>query len=363
LLFALATAALVLVAVEVLGSAAYRLLLPAAERQAIQTTLGLERGSWNEAFRYHPHPYLNYVSNADYAFSDGSRPHHAIGIRDPGFDPTARREGVFRIVALGGSTTYGLFVERSDQVWPELVGLGLRETLDHEIEVINAAVPNYTTNEIIGMSAFWLPEFRADLVLVHVGLNDAFTVAFADEGGPDGRNFRHAWTHRELPPTWARVMRASRFVRLLGAKLLRRGGYLAVDMTDATQYPPPPEGQRRRNIDAATGKYFRRNLETIAVLIRRSGAEPVFVEMALNPDYESGLDYYRDAISRAVLRNNDILHETGERLAIQVIPTYEQMRDPGEFIDAAHVTRNGMLRKAQLVYDAVLPTVERMLAQ
>lgn len=363
LLFALAMAVLVLVAVELLGSVAYRLALPAAEREAVETALGLDRGSWNNAVRYRPHPYLNYVANPNYAFSDGTRPHHAIGIRDPGFDPTAKREGVLRLVALGGSTTYGLFVERSDQVWPALVGLGLRETLGHEVEMINAAVPNYTTNEIIGMAAFWLPEFRADLVLLHTGLNDAFTVAFADEGGPDGRNFRHAWSHRELPPAWSRVMRASRFARLLGAEILRSGGFLPGDMADATQMAPPPEGQRRENIEAATGKYFRRNLETIALLVRRSGAEPAFVEMALNPEFEQGLDYYRDAISAAVRRNNAILHETGERLGVPVIRLYDSMRDPAEFIDAAHVTQQGMLKKAQLVYDGVLPIVERMLAE
>jgi hypothetical protein len=85
--------------------------------------------------------------------------------------------------------------------------------------------------------------------------------------------------------------------------------------------------------------------------------------MALNPQFESGMDYYRDAISAAVMRNNEILRETGGRLGVQVVPVYDQMRDPDMFIDAAHVTQKGMLRKAQLVYDAVLPTVKQMLAE
>ena len=360
LLFVVLTAVLVLVAVELAGSLAYRFMLPDTERLAIEATLGLRRGEWNDRLRYRSHPYLNYVANPDYTFEDGTRPHHAIGIRDPGFDPREKREGVLRILTLGGSTTYGLFVERSDQVWPALVGMGLRETLGREVEVVNAAISNATTYEIVGMAAFWLSEFQPDLVLLHTGINDAFTVAFADEGGPDGRHFRHAWTHRNLSPVWTRLMRVSRCARLLGVGMLRSGGYMAGDLNGAMQYPIPPEPELRSNVESATGKYFRRNLKTIAVLARSHRAEPIFVEMPLNPDYESGIGFYPDAISRAVLRNNQIMREVGEELAIRVVAMYEEMRDPAEFIDAAHVRQTGMLHKAQIVYDALLPVVQEM---
>ena len=360
LLFVVLTAILVLLAVELAGSLAYRFMLPETERQTIEATLGLRRGEWNDRLRYRSHPYLNYVANPDYTFEDGSRPHNSIGIRDPGFDPREKREGVLRILALGGSTTYGLFVERSDQVWPALVGMGLQETLDREIEVVNAAISNATTYEIVGMAAFWLSEFQPDLVLLHTGLNDAFTVAFEDEGGPDGRHFRHSWTLRELSPAWSGLMRVSRCARLLGVGMLRSGGYMAGDINGAMQYPVPPEAELRSNIESATGKYYRRNLRTIAALARFNGAEPIFVEMPLNPDYESGVDFYRNAISSAVTRNNRIMREVGEELGIRVIAMHDEMRDPMEFIDAAHVRQAGMLHKAQLVYDALLPVVKEM---
>ena len=62
------------------------------ERAAVEATLGLRRGEWNYALRYRPHSYLNYISNPDYTFEDGSRPHNEIGIRDPGFDPRVKRD-------------------------------------------------------------------------------------------------------------------------------------------------------------------------------------------------------------------------------------------------------------------------------
>jgi lysophospholipase L1-like esterase len=361
LLFSVLTLLLTVAVLEIIGLLVYRFGLPESERAAIEATLGMRHGDWNDTLRYRPHPYLNYVGNPDWSFDDGRRPHHEIGIRDPGFPLNEKREGVLRVVALGGSTTYGLFVDRVEQVWPHLVGTGLSQTLDREVEVINAALPNYTTREIIGMAAFWLPEFEPDLVLVHAGLNDAFATGFLDEGGPDGRTFRHAWSQRELPETLRRLMRVSRLWRLVGAAFLRDGGYLAGDLTGAIQYSRPPDEELKRNLETADGKYFRRNLETIDVLVRRAGARTVLVDMALNPTHEQGgLGPYYDAVSQAVLRNNRIMEELGRELDIPVVRLYEQMRDPEAFIDAAHVTPKGMMQKAQAVFDAVLPLAESL---
>jgi lysophospholipase L1-like esterase len=361
---ALFVAIIVILAVVVLegaGSLAYRFGLPETDRQAIEATLRLDAGGRNDAVRFRPHPYLNYVANPDVVLDSGIRPHHAIGIRDPGFEPTEKPDGAFRIVALGGSTTYGLFTERGDQVWPSLVGMGLGQTLGRQVQVVNAGLPNYTTNEIIGMAALWLPEFQPDLVLLHTGLNDAFASAYPEEGGPDGRHFRHAWTRAELSRPVRTLLRASRLARLLASGALRRRGLLAGDMTASIQYPLPPEDQRRRNLDAATGRYYRRNVETIAVLARRAGAEPVFVEMPQNPAFETADNPYFEAIARAVQRNNRILRDVGAQLGVPVVPLYEKMRDPQAFIDAAHVNPQGMMQKAQGVYDAVLPLVRARL--
>ncbi len=74
-------------------------------------------------------------------------------------------------------------------------------------------------------------------------------------------------------------MRVSRAARLLGVGMLRSGGYMAGDMTGSIQHRVPPEDQLRANVTSATGKYFRRNLNTIAALTMFNRAMPVFVEM------------------------------------------------------------------------------------
>lgn len=349
-------AALVLAFAEGAGAVAYRLTFSPQEREAVEAALE------QRVLRYRPHPYLNYVCNGDWTFPDGVRPHLPIGIRDPGFPPRGKRPGVFRIVALGESTTYGMYVEKASQAWPHLVGHALGQTLHADVEVVNAGIPNYTTWEMTGMAAFWLPEFAPDLVLVHTGLNDAFAVAYPDEGGPDGTTFRHPFRQASLPPALRAAMGASRLARVLGAGLLRREGFAPGDMGAAIQWEIPSDAEVRAHAATATGKYFRRNVETLLALIRRAGGRPVLVDMPLNPRFVTGHGTYYDAVSAAVLRDNGILHAVGRAENVPVVDLAARLRDPALFVDAAHVNARGMAQKAQGVYEALLPLVSAMLA-
>ena len=311
--------------------------------------------------RYRPHPYLNYTGSPDYVTPDGVRLHHAIGIRATDVDLRSRRPRSLRIVALGGSTTFGLYAPDAGKTWPGLLQTGLRSLLEADVEVINAGIPNYSTYELLGFAALWLPELRPDIVLVHTGLNDAFTVGFPDEGGPDNGTFRHAWSYRPMPALARRAMRASFLARALGTGWLSRSGHQIGDMTPAIQFPVPPDDEVRHHAERATGRYFRRNLETLIVLIRHAGAEPVLVDMPLNPTTGPDEHVYYGPVTRAVVRNNRIMAEVGERSGVRVVELYDRMRDPELFLDAAHVGPLGMIEKAQAVLDAVAPLARRAL--
>jgi len=345
---------------EAAGAVFYYLVIPRQRRVVVETALGIRDPELNSVARYRPHPYLNYVGNPDHLTADGELLHHRIGIRATEVDLDAKPEGVFRVVAVGGSTTFGLYVPETRKVWPGLVGMALEETFGSRVETVNAGVPNYTTFEMVVQAAMWLPEMEPDLVLVHTGLNDAFTVGFPDEGGPDNTNFRHSWSYRPLPGVVRTAMRASRLVRVLGAGWLSSSGYQIGDMTPAMQYPIPPDDEVRRNVEQATGEYFRRNLETLIVLIRHAGAEPVLVNMPINPGMKAEGVYY-EAVTEAVKRNNRILDEVGERHGVTVVDLYSRMMTPEVFVDAAHVDTAGMMQKAQIVFDTIGPVVQELL--
>ena len=158
-------------------------------------------------------------------------------------------------------------------------------------------------------------------------------------------------------------MRHSYVARLVGMRAFTPSGFGLGDLCATIQYPTPSDAEVAANVPRATGKYFRRNLETIVALIQRLGAIPVLVTEPLNPDKETAQGAYNDAVSQALLRNNRIMAEIGREQGVLVIDAFSRMRDPACFTDACHETEKGMQIKASVVADALQPVVEQVLAE
>ena len=165
-------------------------------------------------------------------------------------------------------------------------------------------------------------------------------------------------------PSAARVaMRRSYLLRALGIGWIARSGFQVGDMANAMQRPVPPPEQLRQNVSQATGKYFRRNLITLLTLIRLTGAEPVLVDMPLNPSVASASGEYFNAVSDAVMRNNRIIAEVGAANDVTVVRIHDRVVDPEMFMDAAHMSQAGMFLKGKLIAEALVPVVERVREQ
>ena len=346
---------------EAAASVLYYFHLTEQEREAVELTIGLRAVSSNLVLRYIPHPYFNFVSNPDFRFTNGYRPHNSMGLRGEPCCAKEKKPGQIRIVAIGGSTTYGVYFTYERNVWPALLQKKLTDQFQPVVEVINAGVPFYTSYELIGLAAMRVPEFSPDLILIHTGLNDAFTVGFSDEGGPDNTFFRHAWSYKLPPDRLKAGMRASYIIRLLGLRLTSSEGFLPGDMAGAIQHAPPADAEVLRNAQTATGKYFRRNLQTLVALFRNMGATPVLINEPLNPLQETGQTVYLSEVVKAVIRNNGILKEVADRNGLVYVDLYSKMQDPAFFMDAAHETQAGMEIKASTIATQITPLVKDVL--
>ena len=343
------------------ASLIYYLRLSIPEREAIETSIGVREAPTNTVLRFASHPYFNYVANPAFTYENGYRPHNALGFRGENCCG-AKEAGHVRIVAIGGSTTYGLYFTYGKNVWPALLQEKLRRKYGDRIEVINAGIPNYTTYELIGFTAMILPELAPDVVLIHTGLNDAFTVGYSDEGGADNRFFRHAWSYVPLSDGLRLSMRASYLIRLLGASWGSLNTFAPGDMAGAIQNPVPDETEMVKNAEMASGKYFRRNLQTLVALCRNMNAVPVLVNEPLNPANEEGPNAYYRAVAAAVSRNNLIMREVAVKSRAESIDVYATMREPAYFTDAAHETKAGMEKKAGEIAERLAATIESLLS-
>ncbi len=350
ILFALAGTGLVLALLELLGVFFYFVLLPRQSRETIELTLGIrepkERGT--TALHYKPHPYFNYILNPDFAYADGRKPYNSRGFRMPEW-PGRKDKGTLRIVALGGSTTFGMFAASGEGVWPAMVERALRERFSFPIEVYNLGVPGYTTSELLGVLCMLVPELEPDIVLVHCGANDAFAQAYPDEGGPDNTRFRFSWSYHPLPRPVRCAMRSSRLLRTVGVLLLSRGSYLPGDLFGLFQYPRPADARALEHGRNAVGKYFKRNLKTMVAVVRDLAAIPVLITHPLNPQWDIPKRLAYQAVAAAHLRCNRICLELGGELHVPVIDLFPWMRDERLFVDAIHVNGTGMKRQARII--------------
>lgn len=97
---------------------------------------------------------------------------NSLGFRGPDFDP-AKPEGTFRIICLGGSSTFGFhnsdtgtYPYRLQQLFTEPIG-GL------SVEVINAGFPYYTTASIRSLVEQEVLKYDPDILTIYSAFNDA----------------------------------------------------------------------------------------------------------------------------------------------------------------------------------------------
>jgi len=90
-------------------------------------------------------------------------------------------DGVFRIVALGDSTTHGIGVSPQNTYIAQL-GKILRDDYGYtQVETVNAGIPGYTTWGHVVSLAFRYPEVEPDLVIVYTAVLDLSVLFNAPE--------------------------------------------------------------------------------------------------------------------------------------------------------------------------------------
>ncbi len=129
----------------------------------------------NEASRdvlYAPHHYLGYVLTPN--LERGGNRHNSLGFRGDEISLN-KPENTYRIVTIGGSTTYSTGVQNYLESYPYQLGEYLKQLGRSHIEVVNAGVGGYASyHSLIGLQFKVLP-LQPDLLIVYQGYNDIHT--------------------------------------------------------------------------------------------------------------------------------------------------------------------------------------------
>ncbi len=294
--------------------------------------------------RYIPHHYLNYYPNPKY--KRGKTYHNSLGYRNDEFS-IKKPEGVFRIVAIGGSSTYTISVKDNEKIFTSQLERILQDKYGYDnVKVINAGVGGYNSWESLINLEFRVLDLDPDLIIIYHGTNDVQT-RFVDPKSYSGDNSgrRKQWRSPNIP-----ILEQSALFRIL----LRNSGITSQvgigNFVDSnTSYKPnsvidkDPFGLLKKNPPV----YFERNLNNMVAVSRANGAEIMFATWAHSPnfgDYASTPHY-----EQGFRENNEVAKEVAQINGIPMFDFASKMpNDRAYWADGRHVNELGAEKKAEL---------------
>jgi len=297
-----------------------------------------------EVLRYKPHPFLGYALNPAYDGQDIN----PMGLRGEAV-PKKKPKGVYRILCVGGSTTYGSHTP-ADQAYParlqELLNKGPHKQPPLRYEVLNCGVPGYTTAESLVNLSLRLLEFDADALIIYHAINDARLIQV---GGfqADYSHMRSSWRFPETSPLESALLRHCRlYYRLF------KGSYPSLQparlerlvYVDATEHPHPApswKGVNTRGVRA-----YLRNLRNLIAVAQEHGIAPVLTTFAASEEHLVGPGY-GDVL--AVM--NRWVRQMATNKKLPLIELAESLDDqPGLFADYVHMNADGFMAQAKLIH-------------
>jgi lysophospholipase L1-like esterase len=274
-----------------------------------------------------------------------------LGYRNDEFS-LEKPDGVYRIVALGGSSTYDVRIDDNNETFTSQLEKLLNEEYGYQnVQVINAGVPGYNSWEILVNLEFRVLDLDPDLVIIYEGTNDVharLVEPSAYRGDDSGR--RQAW---QVPHValWER----SALLRIL-SRMTNFSRQVSVDdfVSSPTYLSWPFESRLREdNLDPAEilkenpPIYFRRNLENMIAIAKEHDKEIMFATWAYSPnlnDYASQ-GYYQQGFQE----NNSVVKEVATSHHIPLFDFADVMpQDASYWADGRHVNEVGALLKANL---------------
>ncbi len=271
----------------------------------------------------------------------------------PGFRPAElareKPEGTLRIVALGGSTTYGLFVG-ADAAFMARLGAALAARTGRPVEALNLGCAGFASDRVAALLPTALG-LSPDLVVVYVGHNEMLGGALGPTAGlTPALRLRLALLTRSSIFAWLdhltlRALRAAESERVREEVAALEAGQIPTFVPEAV-----PVSQRVAPSDAfraqAAARY-RANLARMIETARAAGVPLLFALPVANLRSRPGLSFHAEgfAAERAfdtALRAAAALRESGKHADALAALDRAIALSPGHAL--AHFLRGDALR-------------------
>lgn len=302
---------------------------------------------------FSPHPYLvsQPIPGARLQIRGITYSHNSLGYRNKEF---SKQKTKYRIIAIGGSTTYGTGVS-DHQTWPYY----LDSLLSPYAEVLNFGVPGHSTVEHIIQSCLIIPEYQPDAVIILSGLNDLRNCYI--KGVNQDYTYFHPY-NLEAVLGFYHLNKLPRIAILrVSIILLQKIGYYPYFNFQKVHI----EKEHSRANEQYMLKLYKRNLYTLVNHFKYIGAEIVLVPQVLTEEVIRGeklkwwIPYVNDAEMIPLLNKyNQVEKEVADSMKIYFADAVlKENWTPKDFIDPSHFSPEANLKFAGIIYQYILPKI------
>lgn len=309
---------------------------------------------------YTPHPYFVYELVPNFKYMEYGKNKYSInslGFRGDEVS-LAKKDGTFRIICVGGSTTFGgAGLSDNYHTYPYVLQKMLKERFPREeIEVINAGVAAYSSAENLVNLELRLLDLKPDMVIINQGINDAGIRTF-----PSVFGFHNDYSHYRKPLYLSEEGKFRGFLRKHSSLYILFAG-LAENQEERTiTYHTRWHDPERYIVNSPwnilkdtsekpdTSYAFRRNTEIMAKLLKSYNIKVILVT---DPHYTRLVDKTWD---RYIRQHNETVRDISAKYGIPLADLEDRMMRENLFIaDGIHMTDEGANLKANLVFLAIV---------
>jgi len=312
---------------------------------------------------YYTHQYTAYGLKPGYIRGDFERI-NSLGFRGAEFD-FEKPAGTYRIVAIGGSTTFGVYLPHT-KTYPVYLQQELNERLrTDKIEVINAGLTGSTTAESLHRLFPQILPLNPNMVVIYHGYNDIFPRVFSNYQD-DYYHFRRADPNN--PPGLTRFLVYRIILRALNPVAFNENYNLA-SIVWQTKNLPDSDAVRTENFFNSDTNAFEENLANMITVLQANDVQPVLATFAISKDIRHWNDHIPAFLwEEGIRQHNDVIRKLAKEYSVPLVPFAERgdnllivnnYDDPEGccYEDSIHMTPVGNQIKARFFADVIAPLI------
>jgi hypothetical protein len=320
--------------------------------------------------RYLAEPFLNYIHNSRYANEEGVYEINSLGLKDSSAISVEKPAGTYRILCLGGSTTYGL-VKNARNTFPAQLQRLLNQHLDSlhidckRIECLNAGISGATTAEILTHYIFKWKYLKPDLIIVHTGINDAimYLTICHSQYQPDYHNRKRLFPDIEpMGPTLHFLVKSRAIAMAVYLLKYKKFVDTRIESNLFFKFDNKNEWLTCGNDSMFSLRYnaFYNNIKTLHTIAQGNNQKILLVSEVVDETLIPKMDGLPDSVKTVLYngfkKNKELLQGLSSELNLPICKLKNEDFPPEYFLegDFMHVNEKGEAMKAKRIEEALV---------